>query len=79
MRKSNAKIKMSYEPEADVLRVEVGKRPIDYATEVGNVVVHFDYGGIPVYFEILEATGFLKRASAILDPGHKKMLAPAFR
>lgn len=70
---------MSYEPEADVLRIETSGRPIDYAAEVGNVVVHFDKKGIPVYFEILEATGFLKRASRTLDPAHKKMLLPAFR
>lgn len=79
MKKNNQKIKMSYEPEADVLRVEVSEKPIDYAAEVGNVVVHFDKRGIPVYFEILEATGFLKRASTILDPRHKKMLIPALR
>lgn len=70
---------MSYEPEADVLRIEIGKNPIDYAAEVGNVVVHFNKKGVPVYFEILEATGFLKRASTILDPIHKRMLLPAFR
>lgn len=70
---------MSYEPEADVLRIEMGRRPIDYAAEVGNVVVHFSPSGIPVYFEILEATGFLKKASAMLDPIHKRALAPAFR
>ena len=79
MKKNNQKIKMSYESEADVLRIEIGKRPIDYATEVGNMVVHFDKNGIPVYFEILEATGFLKHASTVLDPVHKKMLLPAFR
>lgn len=56
---------MSYEPEADVLRLEVSGRPIDYAAEVGNVVVHFDKRGIPVYFEILEATGFLDRKSVV--------------
>lgn len=79
MKKNNQKIKMSYEPEADVLRIEMSGRPIDYASEVGNVVVHFDRKGIPVYFEILEATGFLKRASMTLDPAHKRMLFPAFR
>ena len=40
---------MSYEPEADVLRVELAKAPIDYASEMGNVVVHFSKKGIPVY------------------------------
>lgn len=63
---------MSYEPEADVLRIETSKKPIDYATEMGNVVVHFSPDGVPVYFEILEATKFLKKASTLLAPSHRK-------
>ena len=67
MKKNNSKtkIKMSYEPEADVLRIEARSAPIDYASEVGNLVIHFDKSGVPVYFEILEATGFLKKASLL--------------
>lgn len=64
MKKSN--IKMSYEPEADVLRIEAEKGPIQYASEVGNVIVHFNRKGSPVYFEILDATKFLKKASNLL-------------
>lgn len=67
---------MSYEPEADVLRIETSRKPIDYATEMGNVVVHFSPEGIPVYFEILEATKFLKRASMMLRPAQKRALTP---
>lgn len=70
---------MSYEPEADILRVETGAAPIEFATEVGNVVVHFSKKGIPVYFEILEATKFLRRASIMLDSVHKKELELAYR
>lgn len=53
---------MSYEAEADVLRIEASPKPIEYAAEIGNMVVHFSPQGIPVYFEILEASKFLKRA-----------------
>ena len=56
----NKKPKISYEPEADVLRVEVAKGAIDYASEIGNFVVHFSRRGIPLYLEILEASKFLK-------------------
>lgn len=76
MKKNDKKIKMSYEPEADVLRIEASRQPIDYAKEVGNVVVHFNPKGVPVYFEILEATKFVKRASTLLYPA-KRILAPA--
>ncbi len=70
-------IKMSYEPEADVLRIETSRKPIDYATEIGNVIVHFSPDGIPVYFEIIEATKFLKSASALLRPSERKMALAA--
>lgn len=68
---------MSYEPEADVLRIETSSRPIDYATEIGNLVVHFSPQGIPVYFEILEARKFLKQAATLLRPTHLDILAHA--
>lgn len=57
---------MSYEPEADVLRIEASRGPIEYATEMGNAIVHFSPDGNPVYFEILEASRFLKQASILL-------------
>lgn len=72
MKKNNPKIKMSYESEADILRIATSRKPIDYATEIGNVIVHFSPDGIPVYFEILEATKFLKKASTLLAPLHRK-------
>ncbi len=59
---------MSYEPEADILRIEAGREPIDYASEIGNVIVHFSRKDKPVYFEILEASKFLKKATTLLRP-----------
>ena len=65
--KNNKRIKISYDPEADVLRVEISKRPIDYAREMGNIVVHFTKEGLPVYLEVLEAKRFLLRTERILE------------
>lgn len=59
---------ISYEPEADVISVEVSPGKIDYAKELKNLVVHFNKDGVPIYLEILEATKFLKQIS-------KKVLA----
>ena len=70
MKKNIKKLKMSYEPEADVLRIETSNKTIDYATEIGNMVVHFSPEGIPVYFEILQATKFLKQATGLLPADH---------
>ena len=60
MAKAKTTKKISYEKEADVLRVEIGKSPIDYAQEFGPLIVHFSKRGLPVYVEILEASKFLR-------------------
>lgn len=67
------KTQISYEPEADVLRVETSKKPIEYAMEIGDVVVHFSSEGLPVYFEILNASHFLKRAQSIVSPRKREL------
>ena len=58
--------KIDYEPEADVLTLELTGQKIDYAKEVGNFVIHFTEQNIPVLVEILEATSFLKKANNLL-------------
>lgn len=58
--------KISYEPEADVLSWEVNNKPIDYASEVGNVVIHFTKNNQPVLFELLDASKFLRQAENLI-------------
>lgn len=58
--------KISYEPEADVLSLEVNKKNIDYASEFGNVVVHFSRNHQPVLLEFLEASKFLRQAENLI-------------
>ena len=67
MRNKIKKTKLGYDPEADVLRIEISKHPIDYAIEVGNIVVHFSPKDLPVYLEILEAKKFLLQSGRILQ------------
>lgn len=57
---------MTYEPEADVFSVEITGKPIDYARELGNIVVHFTKRHIPVLIEILEASKFLAKARGLV-------------
>lgn len=61
------RLKILYEPEADVLAWEVSNQPIDYAREIGNIVVHFTKNNIPVLVEILEASKFLFKAESLLE------------
>jgi uncharacterized protein YuzE len=64
MKKNKAKI--SYEPEADVLMWEITDKPIDYAKEIGNVIVHFTKDNTPVLIEILEASQFLAKVKNLV-------------
>lgn len=64
--RNTMKTTIQYEPEADVLSVEYRRRKsIDYATEVGNLIVHFSRSGEPVLVEILNASKFTARAHAL--------------
>lgn len=66
MVKNNKKNKISYEFEADVLTVEASSKPIDYAKEIGSVVVHFTKKDEPVLFEILDASKFFTQAGNVM-------------
>jgi uncharacterized protein YuzE len=59
MRKKQPKI--SYEPEADVLRIEIKKGKLYDTIELGNFVIHLDKNLKPLYMEILKAKEFLLR------------------
>ena len=45
----------SYDPEADVLLIQLsGERP-DYGEQSHNIITHYNKGGKPVEIEILDA------------------------
>lgn len=73
------KVKLSYESEADVLMWEISDKSIDYAKEVGNVVVHFTKNNMPVLIEFLEASKFLEKAKNLVAKNkiaiHQQVLA----
>lgn len=49
--------KIKYREDADVLSVILkGKGKLSHAEEVGDVIVHFDKNGQPLFMEILRAS-----------------------
>ena len=52
-------MKVRYDREEDVLMIKVSDESIDYAEEIGPMIVHFTKEGKPVLFEIMDATEFL--------------------
>ena len=67
MKNKKQKTKVTYEPEADVLMWELSGQAIDFAEEVGNVIVHFTKSKKPVLVEILEASKFLASAERLVQ------------
>ena len=55
---------MTYDSQVDILLVEMSKRPIDHARELGPVIVHFTKDDKPVALEILDASQFVTQATA---------------
>lgn len=51
--------KIRYSKDVDALLVEFSDRPIDYAEEEGQIIIHFAKDGEPVLLEILDAKEFL--------------------
>ncbi|MHA1835651.1 MAG: DUF2283 domain-containing protein [Candidatus Odinarchaeia archaeon] len=58
-------MKIKYDSEVDILTVEVSNAKIDYAEEVGGIIVHFTKEGKPVVLEILDASDFLSKSTKI--------------
>ena len=74
--KNKDKAKISYEPEADVLTWEITDKPIDYAKEIGDVVVHFTKNNMPVLIEILEASKFLAKVKNLVKENRISIKEP---
>ncbi|MEK7170509.1 MAG: DUF2283 domain-containing protein [Patescibacteria group bacterium] len=63
--RKNAKIK--YDREADILMLEADKSAkIDYARELGDVIVHFTKDNLPVLVEILNASRTLSGQKGLM-------------
>lgn len=59
-------MKLKYNKEDDVLMVELNDKPIDYAEQSGDLIVHFSPKREAVLLEILDASQFLKKAAKSL-------------
>lgn len=51
--------KIRYSKDVDILMIELSDKPIDYAEEEGQIIVHFSKDDEPVLIEILDAKDFV--------------------
>jgi hypothetical protein len=56
-------MRISYSRNEDILIFEVSSEGIEYAEEMGPIIVHFSKKGKPVLLEILGASEFMATAA----------------
>jgi uncharacterized protein YtpQ (UPF0354 family) len=56
-------MKFRYSRGEDVLTIELSDEKVDYAEEMGPIIVHFTDDGRPVILEILDASEFIAELS----------------
>jgi uncharacterized protein YuzE len=63
IREGGSGMKISYDREDDIMLLEVSAEQIDFAEEMGPIIVHFNKGRKPVLLEILDASEFIAAAA----------------
>jgi uncharacterized protein YuzE len=56
-------MKISYDREEDIMFLEISADRIDFAEEMGPIIVHFSEGGKPVLLEVMDASEFIAAAA----------------
>jgi len=68
-------MKVSYNRADDVLLLEVSDEGIEYAEEVGPLIIHFTKAGKPVLVEILDASDVLTELTRVSIKARDRELA----
>jgi len=58
-------MKVSYDRDSDVMLIQVSDAKVDYAEEMGPIIVHFTKDGKPVLLEILDASEVISEVAKI--------------
>ena len=67
---------MIYDPESNIMSLELTKDPIANAKEFGNFIIHFSKTGKPVLIEILDASKLVGQFDKVKDKGRLKRIQP---
>lgn len=69
-------MKLKYNKQDDVLLIELNNKPIDYAEQSGDLIVHFSSKKEAVLLEILDASQFLKKVTKTLPMKLQQNICP---
>ena len=68
---------MIYEPEANIISLEISKGKITHVREFGNFIIHLSKSGKPILIEILDASKFIGQFDKIKNIKEIKNILPA--
>lgn len=68
---------MLYDPEANIISIELAKGKITHVREIGNFVIHVTKAEKPVLLEILDASKFIGQMDKIKNVRDLKQVAPS--
>jgi hypothetical protein len=60
---------MQYDPEANIISIEVAKGEIKYAHEFGNFIIHLSRANKPILIEILDGSKFVGQVDKLKEIG----------
>ena len=68
---------MIYDPEANIISIELGKAPISHAREFGSFIIHLSNSNKPILIEILDASKFVGQFDKLKIPRDARQAMPA--
>ena len=68
-------MKYRYDKEDDALMIWFSHKPVDFAEQTGDLIMHFSKEGKPVLMEILKASEFLKQSAQALPRSLRSAIA----
>lgn len=69
-------MRIGYDRANDILMIEVSRKPVDHAEELGPLIVHFSKQGHPVLLEVMDASDFLSAATKVTAQAKTEHLVP---
>lgn len=70
-------MKVRYDNDDDVLMIEFNNKPIDYAEQSGDIIMHFSHKREAVLMEVLNASEFLLQATSKFPKDVRQQFAAA--
>lgn len=67
-------MRLGYDREKDILLIEVSRKAVDHAQEIGPLVVHFSKQNQPVLLEVFGASDFLSAATKVAAQARTEQL-----